>query len=127
MEHYRASYHINLASNGGVEMTTRLSRIIGFVRSLLALPLRMPQYQPDVDVRIYPHGRDQFKCCIGDRCAYIYAEMCAGEVNYAIDKASPSAWLPPHADEPMNREDRERMLRNLCKYLDHAGRTYRIT
>lgn len=71
-------------------------------------------------------GRGDFLLQEGNRRVRIYAELMSGPPDRSIYAKSIIRWLPPHENEPLNDEDRQRILEKTCRYFDMRKISYEI-
>jgi hypothetical protein len=84
-------------------------------------------YYPEPGVRIASTGRDEFKYEAAGYSVNIIAYLLTKDVDYEVHSRSFVNWLSPHEDELVSEEDRKRIIRCLCSWLDHWGKTYVVT
>jgi len=82
--------------------------------------------QIDEVTTMNPTSRDDFLFTENHRSTQIYAELLTGNPDRLIDGSSIMKWLPPHENEPLTQEDRERILQKVSLYFDRFNETYEI-
>ncbi len=99
------------------------------IKSLLGR-IRLPDLlktRIDNSTNVYKRGRDEYLYKEGNHSLMIYAELLTGNPDIDIDISSIRKWLPPHQDEYLSQEDKNRILKKFCAYLDLNGVSYRVT
>ena len=71
-------------------------------------------------------GRDTYLYVEGDHKLEVYAEMLIGNPARAIDSSGIDRWLPPHDSEEISEADKERILKNACRYFEKQHTTYGV-
>jgi|GEM_PF-6662587 hypothetical protein len=103
-----------------------MSNLFQRARSAIDGYVRRRRYEPEPGVWVVPKSRDEYTYHFESYTANVVAEIMLGPIDCVIYRSSVENWLPPHENEPLMEEDRERIIRCLCKYLDHSGWTYEI-
>lgn len=62
-------------------------------------------------------GRTGIEYTEGARSVFVDSEVLAGEHGIAISKGSIRAWQPPHQDEKISEEERQRIVDNICRAI----------
>jgi len=63
-------------------------------------------------------GRDEWAYQEGEHKMVIYAELLSGDNGLGVDFGSIWKWLPPHDQKVLSWDERDRILKNFCAYLD---------
>ena len=69
-------------------------------------------------------GRDEYKYVEGDRSVIVFIEMLTGVPNKLIHSDSIDKWLPPHHDEKISEEQRQKIAKKISTFL--AGKSYSV-
>jgi hypothetical protein len=107
-------------------MIMAMDRFLQWIRSLVDVYVQRRLYAPEPGVWLVPIGRSGFTYHFESYAAEVEAEMLVGPINYVIYSSTIEKWLPPHENEQLTEEDRQRIIRCLCKYLDHYRNTYEL-
>jgi len=71
----------------------------------------------DEGFSVHVLGRTGIEYTEGARSVFVDSEVLAGGHGIAISKGSIKAWQPPHQDEKITEEERQRIVDNICRAI----------
>jgi hypothetical protein len=71
-------------------------------------------------------GRDEYKYLEEERAVVVFIEMLSGAPNRLIHLSSIDQWIPPHKDQPITEEERQRIAKKIAKFLADQGYSVQI-
>jgi hypothetical protein len=70
--------------------------------------------------------RDGYKYVEGERSLVLQIDMLKGVPNRLLYSSTIKRWLPPHQDERVNEEDRQRIANKIANFLVSQGYSVKI-
>jgi hypothetical protein len=71
-------------------------------------------------------GRDEYKYVEGDRSLVLQIDMGIGQPSRLLYSSTIKGWLPPHQDEKISEEDRQRIAGKIAKFLVSQGESVKV-
>ena len=71
-------------------------------------------------------GRDEYKYIEGERSLVLQIEMLRGVPNRLLYSSTIKRWLPPHQDERISEEDRQRIATKIANFLVSQGYSVKV-
>ena len=71
-------------------------------------------------------GRDEYKYIEGERSLVLQIDMGIGVPNRLLYSSTIKRWLPPHQDETITEEDRQRIASKIANFLVSQGYSVKV-
>jgi Immunity protein 74 len=71
-------------------------------------------------------GRDEYRYIEGEHSLILQIDMLKGVPNRLIYSSTIERWLPPHRDEAISEEDRQRIATKIAGFLTSQGFSVKV-